>query len=540
MDTAPLRTATRPLRVVAFFALSGLLALGRLALTPGWLAWPGLAALPAVAGGCGQVRQIAHSHDPPVAEVQRDFDRIRAFGVLRMVTHPHSPGYFIHKGGDAGFEYELLRDFARSWNLELDVVVVPSDSLLVAALERGEADVAAADLEFDPRGAPFASFTLPCNVVRDVLVLPAGDPRSADLTALDGLDVHVHRDTAAWRTLTALREDLGYACRPVAADPALAVEGLVAAVARGEIPATVAPYTLARSVLLSTPGGRIGPTLDAERPVAWMVRRGSPELLSALNVFLKGHFQITADGTRGSAVWGTLHDRYYEDPAQVRGFLAVENRPDLGGRICRYDRLFQACADSAELDWRLVAAIAYEESRFDPQAISPAGALGLMQVMPRAGGPEPARLRDPAGNVRAGVGHLKAVWKGYAALDSLDRWQLSLATYHAGIGNIMRARQRAMSAGLDPNRWEGGVVQGLLLLSQERRGQGRPVFHGTTTIDYVENVLNRYQVYRGVAPADPFRPPARPAVLAATPGFGPLREPAPAAAPVLASVVALR
>ena len=441
----------------------------------------------------------------------RDLERIRAEGVLRMVTRAPSPGYFIHKGGDAGFEYELLRDFARAWGLRLEVAVAPAGTDLAFWLSRGKADVAAADLEIDPQTAALASFTLPCNLVRDVLVLPASVPGS-DLRVLDGLAVHAHTGTAAWRTLVALRDELGFTCRPTPADTTLAVAALVAAVARGDLPATVAPLRIARAVLGQAPGGRIGPTLDEQRPIVWMVRRDSPDLLAALNAYLQEHFQITAEGIWSSPQWGELHDRYFATAGRLNGLLAAEHRPDLGGPISPFDTLLKAAADSADLDWRLVAAIAYEESRFDPQAVSHAGAIGLMQLRPRPDIPAAERLFEPETNVRAGVRFLKQIWDGYAPLDSLERLQLTLATYHAGAGNMARARRRAAVAGLDPNRWTSGLAPALRLLAQELQAQGAPPFHGPATIRYVNKVLIRHRLYSAVTAAAEFAPP-RPSVM---------------------------
>ncbi len=533
----PTRRVTRSLRVFALLVLSGVLAIPRLLLfpalpaLPGWFAIPGVATLSALAGGCTAVGELRHEPEQagpavPRPQVTRDFDRIRLGGTLRMVTRTSASSYFIHKGDDAGFEYELLRDFARSWKLKLEVLVVDPRADLISILNSGQADVAASGLDVDPEAARFAAFTRPCSLVRQVLVLRGDDPRPRSLEALNDLAVHAAAGSAAWRAVAELRDALGYRCALVPADPELSAEELIARVARGEIAATVAPENLARAIVPQLPGASLGPPLSREQPVAWLVRDNSPDLLSALDLFLQGQFQVTEEGARRSSAYGSLYDRYFAQ--RELGVQAAADRPDLGGRLCRYDDLIRAVADSAGIDWRLVAAIIHAESRFDPRAVSPAGAIGLMQVMPRSGRPPAWRLSDPAVNLHAGVRHLMAVHRSFANLDSLDRWRLTLATYHAGIGNVLEARDRARAAGRDPLRWDNGVAYGMLLLTKESAAGTGPAFHGVGTIEYVRRVLERYRRYCSVIPRDApagWRSPALPADWAVTGPFRPAGDP---------------
>ncbi|MHB8079406.1 MAG: MltF family protein [Candidatus Krumholzibacteriia bacterium] len=528
---------TRSLRVFALLVLSGVLAIPRLLLSPalpalpGWFAIPGLAAVSALAGGCTTVGELRHDPAPagpavPRPQLTRDFDRIRLDGTLRMVTRSSANSYFIHKGDDAGFEFELLRDFARSWNLKLEVLVVDSRADLISILNSGQADVAASGLDVDPEAARFAAFTQPCSLVKQVLVLRGDDPRPRSLEALNDLAVCAPAGSAAWRAVAELRDALGYRCTLVPSDPKLSAEALIARVARREIAATVAPENLARAVVPQLPGASLGPPLSQEQPVAWMVRDNSPDLLSALDLFLQGQFQVTQEGSRRSLAYGSLYDRYFVNPDP--GVQTAADRPDLGGRLCRYDDLIRAVADSAGVDWRLVAAIIYAESRFDARAVSPTGAVGLMQVMPRCGRPSAARLLDPTVNVRAGVRYLMSVYQGFAGLDSLDRWRFTLATYHAGIGNVLEARDRAREAGRDARRWENGVAYGMLLLAKESLEGPGPAFHGVGTIEYVRRVIERHRRYCSVTPrlrVPGWRTPALPAGWAASAPLRPFTDP---------------
>jgi membrane-bound lytic murein transglycosylase F len=237
-------------------------------------------------------------------------------------------------------------------------------------------------------------------------------------------------------------------------------------------------------------------------PVAWAVRHNSPELRAALNDYLKHQFWVDQNGQHRSRFYGILYERYYQDPKQIRGFQEAAARPDLSGRISPYDDLFQTVSQKEGLDWRLVAALAFRESRFKPDAVSRAGARGLMQILPRFAGVEAGHLDDPEINVNLGVRLLREIYDGYAYLDSLNRWRFTLATYHAGVGHMADARRLAIDRGRDPNQWEGSVEASLPHLreqkfySEARHG----LFHGEQTVAYVQDILNRYRLYRQLVP----------------------------------------
>jgi len=450
------------------------------------------------AGGLG-VPAVAHP------AVERDLDHIRATGVIRMITRYNSSSYFIHKGGQAGFEFELFSLFARSLGLAVEVVIPESGEDPISLLNSGRGDVVAAGLISDERLALYAAFTRPYNFVRKVLILPAEDERPNTLAAVNGLTIFLPPRSGIRAELLELKERLGLKFFIAASRPLTEPEELISQVARGEIPATITDDNLARAALTYLTGARFGVELGAQKPVAWAIRENSPELKDAANLFLKKHFWVTPGGQRRSQTYGILYERYYRDARQIRGFRAVADRPDKSGRISPFDELIHAAADSAGLDWRMVAALIYQESRFDSSAVSSAGARGLMQVLPRFAGPDGDNLDDPETNIRAGVRLLKQIHDGYAYLDSLERWRFSLATYHAGAGHMADARRLAIDAGKDPNRWQGSLEVALPRLMQRRYfDRTRHGFYrGADTVAYVQGILNRYRMYRRLVPSHP-------------------------------------
>jgi membrane-bound lytic murein transglycosylase F len=472
--------------------------------------WPVLVCL-LLAAGCQPVEEeraypTAALPSPTVARpaVERDLEEIKAEGVIRMVTRYNSSSYFIHKGGEAGFEYELFSRFARRQGLSVEVVIPEQGEDLISLLNSGRGDVIAAGLSSTERLAPYVAFTRPYNFVHKVLVLPATSGRPPTLAALAGLTVYLPHHSPFREELRQIGRRQGLQFFIAHARPLVEPEELIAQVASGEIPATVADDDVAAAALSYLPGITLGPRLGEERPVAWAVRLNSPELKAALNAFLKRHFWMSPDGPRRSEFYGTLYERYYRDANQIREFRQPDDRPDKSGRISPYDDLIRATAAAAGLDWRLVAALTYQESRFDPRAISRAGAMGLMQVLPRFAEESAEDLLDPATNIRVGVSLLKEIYGSYAYLDSLDRWRFTLATYHAGTGHMADARRLTIDMGKDPNTWENGVAEGLRRKMQRRYySETRHGFYrGAETVAYVEEILRRYRMYRRLVPEE--------------------------------------
>ena len=275
-------------------------------------------------------------------------------------------------------------------------------------------------------------------------------------------------------------------------------------------------------------GIRIGAQLSDRRPVVWMVRNNSPELRASLNEYLKRNFWVNEEGfSRRSHSYGIIYDRYYENESSIRNFQEQDHRPDKSGRISEYDELIQQYAAAAELDWRLVAALIYEESRFYAPALSKAGARGLMQVMPQFAGAEVDSLFYPEPNIRSGMRILSETYTGYAYLDSVERWRFTLATYHAGHGHISDARRLAMEQGADPNHWYGAVDKYVERLMQRRwYDQTRYGFlRGAETVVYVDNILSRYQTYIRLLPLPEAEP--EPPALAQRPKEPDLGSPGP-------------
>ena len=180
----------------------------------------------------------------------------------------------------------------------------------------------------------------------------------------------------------------------------------------------------------------------------------------------------------------------------------------LKGNISPYDSLFKANASIAGLDWRLLAAVAYNESRFNPNTVSPNGAMGIMQLMHRTGkryGLNDSTFFEPADNIKAGARLIASLEKQFASVkDSAERIKYVLAAYNAGHGHIVDAMNLAKKYKDNPNIWADNVEKYLLLKSKAKYYNDPVVklgyFRANHTVKFVKGVVVTYEKYKTQKP----------------------------------------
>ncbi len=430
--------------------------------------------------------------------VERDLSAIQTEGVLRLIVFPGAPSYLLLGGEETGFEYELTALFAREWNLRLEVVAPRPGEDPFTLLNEGRGDLVAGGFGISNDLKRRGDLTCAYARAAEYVVLAAGDTAITDVDDLDGLVLHVPAHAPARDRLVRLRDARKLDLHVVAPRHRYGQEALLRMIAEGEIRATVADGLSLSAAQQVIPGLRRGPALTEERGLCWVIRRNSPDLKAALDRFLRRHYRPGPDGPRRSRAYGVLAERYFEDPPQVRYYRQDALRPDRSGRLSPWDGIIRAAAAEHGLDWILAAALIFEESRFDPLASSHAGAVGLMQILPRFAEADSAALYDPETNIRAGVAHLADIHRSYDYIAPDDRWYFTLATYHAGFGHMNDARRLAMDAELNPNTWHGNVEVGL---KRKRERVHYPsarhgYYRGDMSVRYAESILHRVEVYR--------------------------------------------
>lgn len=428
-----------------------------------------------------------------LARVERrgDLPEIRRRGMLRVITRNNAATFFLWRGEQAGFEYELLREFAKQLGLHVEMVVAPDHETLFEMLARGAGDVAAASLPVDStRHASDVVMTRPFSYVHDHLVARYDDDGLLGMEDLTGRTVTVRRSSTHWRTLERFR-DAGLKLDLDAAPEDAESEMLIAAVGEGRIDLTVAASHVLDLELSYRTDVRKAFTLRGPVPLGWAVRREDTELLAALDEFLDREYR--------GLFFNVVYQKYFESPARIRRHREQRVDHASAGGLSPYDAIVRREAQAHGFDWPLVVSQMYQESRFNPQARSPAGAVGLMQLLPRTatafGASDPY---DPEQAIRAATAYL--AWL-HSRLESdltvKDRMWFALAAYNAGLGRLRDARRLARELDLDPDRWFGNVEKAIGLPSRWAyyRRAAHGYVRGTETVRYVREIRERYRTY---------------------------------------------
>ena len=439
--------------------------------------------------------------------IKRDLDKIKEDGKLVAITGYNAYSYFIYRGQPMGYEYELLQRLADDLELDLQIVVVPELDQMTRALNEGKGDLIAFNLTVTKSRTKELSFTQHHTLTPQVLVQRKPDNwRKMKLHQIEKLLVRSPIDlidqridvtpaSAYVERLNHLSEELGADLEVVEADSENTTEDLIAKVAEGELNLTVSDKNIAELYLGYYPIIDIDYEISLPQRIAWAVRKNSPKLLVAINDWLE------REKKRND--YYTIYDRYFESTKDFKRRLESEYFSLTGSKISQYDDLIKDYALTLNWDWRLLAAIIYQESQFKPNRTSWAGAKGLMQLMPATAkrfGVED--VSDARSNVRAGVEYLKWL-DGYWSdeiVNNKERLKFVLASYNIGPGHIKDARSLAIKYGADPNVWFDNVETYLLKKSEAKYYKDEVVLlgyaRGKETYKYVREILDRYDQYK--------------------------------------------
>lgn len=425
-----------------------------------------------------------------------DLPQLKAAGELTAVTLYSSTSYFQYKMEPMGYEYDLIKNFARSEGLKLNIKVAENATRMIEMLEAGEADVVAFpvlvsnDLKENYLYCGHESQT------SQVLVQRAnkGDTILTDVTQLIDKDVYVKPATKYYERLKNLNEELGGGIhiKDIEKDT-ITTEDLISMVSQGLIPYTISDENIAR--LNKTYFWNINVSLKVSfmQRSAWLVRKSSPKLAEAINSW--------ASDKSGSHVYKAAMKRYFELSKQP---IYADMPPVKNGHISPYDDLFRKHSKNLGWDWQLLASISYQESHFNPTVVSWAGAEGLMGIMPntaKALGVTPHELKDPDVGIRTGVDCLRRFRQGFSKItDPLEKIKFTLASYNAGIGHVYDAQRLAEKYGKSPYIWEDNVAEYIRLKSDPEYYNDPVCKHGylrgSETFNYVREVLLRFDYYK--------------------------------------------
>jgi len=387
-----------------------------------------------------------------------DLPGILERGSISVIVTPSRTNFFFAGTHIRGFEYELLGKYEQRLKKKVGhrrfkmlFLPVPFNEVLPGLLS-GQGDVAAAGLTITPERAEQVAFSAPyLTGVNEVLVTRPG----VELESLDdlaGQTVYVARGSSYVGHLSAAVPGADVTEAP----EHLTVEDLLELVRAEVIPFTVADRHVARIWSGVFPELVIRDDLVVHEggDIAWAVRQNNPELLADLNAFARAHRQ-------GTLIGNVLFKRYFKDARWVSG-----PSPGEDARLLELEGLFRKYGERYDIDWLTLAALAFQESRFDHNARSRAGAVGMMQVLPKTaasiGIQDPENLES---NIHAGAKYLDWMREHYfddPGVRPGAQIDFALASYNAGPNRVRRLRRKAPELGYDPDVWFGNVEQLML------------------------------------------------------------------------------
>ena len=406
----------------------------------------GLMALGGI-GGCGKLA-------PAPA-----LDAIRARGELRVATLNLPTCYYLGAQGTEGLEFELAGAYATRLGVRLTMYPLANERALQAELAAGRADIAAASLTNTPEWSRVGDAAEPYAQIPQLVVYQRNGVRPRETLQLESARLAVRAGSAQERILQRLKSTVAPQLQweetaPSAADP---VEDVDSGQAQYAI-VDAREFSFAHHLY---PDVQVGFALPEERPVQWMVRRDAPALLASVNAFfsdLRATNRLTELVQQRS---GDTRRFEYEESREFQEHVAE--------RLPRYRSWFEKAASASGLDWRLLAAIGYQESKWDPRAQSDDGARGVMMLT--ADTAQALGLKDRTDaeqNIYAGARYLAQVReKVPERVPEPDRTWLTVAAYNVGYGHLEDARVLTQAQGKDPDSW-ADVRLRLPLLAQER------------------------------------------------------------------------
>lgn len=421
-------------------------------------------------------------------EQSSQLTRIQAAGELLVGSRQANTTIYQGAQGAEGFEYELISLFAKSLGIKPRFVFPGDLTELIDATRHGEVHMAAAGLSITPARRHYLRFSVPYQETMEQLVYRRGDRRPRSLDEIEAGDLHVVAGSSHAETLSGLRDqspELSWVARR-----GISQGQLLREVNEGELRLTVSDsHELSRALRVHR---FLKPAFDIGKPqqLAWAFPPGSDgSLRRAANRFLQ---EIKQNG-----VLEQLQERYFAHTGRMNFVDRRDFYRHLAERLPRYRDYFIEAAEQTGLDWRLLAAIGYQESHWRPKAVSPTGVRGLMMLTLAAAKRVGVTKRtNPKQSIIGGAKYLKIVAaKIPERIQEPDHLWLTMAGYNVGFGHLEDARILTQRQGANPDLWMD-VKKRLPLLRKKKyyKTLKYGFARGDEAVNYVENIRNYYEL----------------------------------------------
>ncbi len=427
---------------------------------------------------------LISSCSQPLSQIEE----IKQRGELRVLTRYSPTTYYQWGNNYSGIEYELAQQFAEHLGVQLKLIIPDNLGTMLALIKQGQADIAAAGLTITPARELKVRFGPVYQEVTEQLVYRQGNKKPKNLTLLANGLLEIVADSSHAEQLESYKEEIPQLQWSENND--LTSNHLLELVQLELIDYTVADSNeiIANQTLF--PELRVAFDISEPQPLAWALSKSKDDTLYDEVVSFFEQLDSKGDLDR-------LIEKYY---GHIRRFDYVDTRAihrKIQTELPKYQSLFKQAADEYNLDWLLLAAISYQESHWNPNAVSSTGVKGLM-MLTNATAKEMGVVDrvDPKQSIFAGAGYLiKMKERLPERIQEPDKTWLALASYNLGLGHLEDARILTKNKKKNPDLWSD-VKQHLPLLSkkkwysQTRYGYAR----GGEPVRYIENIRRYYDI----------------------------------------------
>lgn len=423
-------------------------------------------------------------------------EKILARGYLDIATFYSTTDYYVYKGITRGFHYDLAKDFAAYLGVNLRIVEVNNDiDSAIVRLQKGKYDLIAVSVTETPERREKLNFAHPFFQTGEVLVQNKKNKIIRQASELNGETIFIKKDSPYRKIIRQLEDSLQIKIQ-VSEVAGYSSEDMLHLVETGEIKLTISDENIAQALSISMKQLDYSLRLNNSISVSWATDPADTTLIGEINQWLR---QVKKNG-KLNYLFKRYFNNYNSVPHPTSKYTLLKK-----GNISPFDKELKKGSQILNWDWRLLAALVYTESQFDPEAESQVGAYGLMQVIP-----ETANMFNvfdyfqPDSNIYTGVRYLRYlddIFTKYP-LSPEEKLKFTLASYNVGAGHVMDAMRLAQKYHKDPYLWDNNVAFYLRHKSEPeyyRDSLSRNGYcNGQQAVDYVSKVLETYSNYKHI------------------------------------------
>ena len=420
-----------------------------------------------------------------------DLEGIIASDTLCVATMSGAISYFLFSEETMGYNYDLISNFAKHINVKLKIQLVNTEQELIDLLLSGETDIVAYNLYETKELKKYFHFVFPRFESHQVLIQRSERNSLLNASDLAGKNVHVKKNSIYHKRLNDLNNEIGGTINIVFSADSLTNDDLIEMILNHDIEYATAYYNDAAIHRIHSQKLDYHVSVGFMQKSGWLIRKNTPELLVAFEEW------------EALPATNRLQQRLESKYKLKNPHIAGQKIKIPEGAISPYDSLFQKYAAEIDWDWRLLASIAFHESTFDSASVSPAGAAGLMQIMPRTAemyGVDSISIFNPEKNIKASTDYLKHLDNMFKKIENKDeRIKFILAGYNGGPYHVVDAMALAERYGKNPYIWYDNVEYFLVQKNVPEFYQDSVVKYGSfnarETARYVDNTLSTYEKY---------------------------------------------